>query len=95
MLFVVLLVLVFFILRFSSKFNSKNIRAPYMCGENTNDIRGIEFTGPAESKDEVVVHNYYLETVFGEGKLTLLTSVVAASTILIMFGVVVEKWLIK
>ena len=94
MLFVVLLVLVYFVLRFSSKFNSKNIRAPYMCGENTEDIRGIEFMGPGDAKDEVVVHNYYLDGVFGEGRLTLLTSLIAAATILIMFGVVVEKWLV-
>jgi len=95
MLFVILLMLVFFILRFSSKFKSKNLRAPYMCGENTEDIRGIEFMGPAESKDEVVVHNYYLDGVFGEGRLTVLTSIISASGILIMFGVVVEKWLIS
>ena len=94
MLFIVLLVLVYFVLRFSSKFNAKNIRAPYMCGENTADTRGIEFMGPGDTMDEVVVHNYYLDGMFGEDKLTLITSIIAAATILIMFGVVVQKWLI-
>ena len=93
MLFIVLLVLVFFLLRFSSKFNSSNLRKPYMCGENTDDIRGIEFMGPGDTTDEVVVHNYYLDGMFGEDKLTIVTNLIAGATILVMFGVVVQKWL--
>jgi len=93
LLFSVLVVLVFFVLRFSTKFDAAKLRKPYMCGENTEDIRGIEFMGPGDTKDEVVVHNYYLDGIFGEERLTLITSIIAAATILIMFGVVVQKWL--
>lgn len=83
MLLIVLLIPIF--LRTTK---SQRIKPPYLCGENTSDARGIEFTGPGESIDNVIVHNYYFKGIFGEENLTLWANFLAGAIILIMFGVV-------
>ena len=61
-----------------------------MCGENVgDDIRGIEFTGPGDKVETVVVRNYYMESVFGENKLTFWLNILAGAIIIITLGVVI------
>ena len=61
-----------------------------MGGELANDdIRGIEFIGPMDKVENVVVHNYYLSSMFSEEKLTLWANLAATAVILVMFGVVI------
>jgi ech hydrogenase subunit A len=67
----------------------ESVKPPYLCGENTDDLRGIEFMSPGDKVENVVVHNYYLKAAFGEERLTLWTNVAAVALILIMFGVVI------
>lgn len=88
--FVIIFVLIITIPYFLKKTKPDNIKPPYLCGENVNDdIRGLEFTSPADKVENVVVHNYYLAGAFGEGRLTLWMNLIAGAIILIMFGVVV------
>lgn len=88
--FVIIFVLIITIPYFLKKTKPDNIKSPYLCGENVNDdIRGLEFTSPADKVENVVVHNYYLAGAFGEGRLTLWMNLIAGAIILIMFGVVV------
>ncbi len=69
----------------------ESVKPPYLCGENVNnDIRGLEFTSPAEKVEQVVVHNYYLKGAFGELRLTPWLNAIAGAIILIMFGVVIR-----
>ncbi len=69
----------------------ESVKPPYLCGENiNNDIRGLEFTSPADKVEEVVVHNYYLKGAFGEVRLTPWLNAIAGAIILIMFGVVIR-----
>lgn len=74
---------------FLRKTKAEAIKPPYLCGENTSDMRGIEFMSPADKVDNVVVHNYYLSGFFGENNLTLWVNLAAGAIILIMFGVVI------
>lgn len=67
----------------------EDVKPPYLCGENTEDRRGIEFTSPGDKIDNVVVHNYYMSGVFGEEKMTLWANFAAVAIILIMFGVII------
>lgn len=94
LLFAVVFLLIILMVIFGKNFNDDNIREPYLCGENTGDIRGIEFVGPQDKKQAVVVHNYYLENTFGEEILTKIINSVAIAGIIIMFGVVIQKWII-
>lgn len=94
LLFAVVFLLIILMVIFNKTFNDDNIREPYLCGENTGDIRGIEFVGPQDKKQSVVVHNYYLENTFGEVMLTRIVNGIAISGIIIMFGVVIQKWII-
>ena len=87
--FLLLLFIIVTIPYFLRKTKPESIKAPYLCGENTDDMRGIEFVSPADKVDNVVVHNYYLTGAFGEERLTLWTNLVAGAIILIMFGVVI------
>ncbi|HEX2999679.1 MAG TPA: proton-conducting transporter membrane subunit, partial [Armatimonadota bacterium] len=66
----------------------ERVKPPYFGGDlANNDIRGIEFIGPGEKIENIVVHNYYLAGTFSEEHLTFLTSAIALAIILIMFGV--------
>lgn len=67
----------------------EKVKPPYFGGELANDdIRGIEFIGPGEKIEQVVVHNYYLASIFGEDKLAIWAGLVALAVVLVMFGVV-------
>jgi len=88
--FAVIVVLMLLIPYFLRKTKSETVKKPYLCGENTDDIRGIEFMSPGEKVENVVVRNYYLSGIFGEANLTLWTNIVAGAIILIMFGVVIK-----
>lgn len=74
---------------FLRKARPESIKPPYLCGENTNDIRGIEFVSVADKKENVIVRNYYLSGAFGEDKLTVWCNAIAGALILIMFGVII------
>lgn len=87
--FIVVFAVMITIPYFLHKTKAETIKPPYLCGENTSDMRGIEFTSPADKVDNVVVHNYYLTGFFGESNLTLWVNLAAGAIILIMFGVVI------
>lgn len=74
---------------FLHKTKAETIKAPYLCGENTEDMRGIEFISPGDKVENVLVHNYYMSGFFGEKNLTLWVNLAAGAIILIMFGVVI------
>ncbi len=88
-LFMILFFMALLVPYFLSKVKIESIKLPYLCGENTDDIRGIEFIGPSDIKSDVIVHNYYLTGIFGEENLTPWTNIAAGAIILIMFGVVI------
>ncbi len=88
--FIVLFAIVLTIPVFIRRTKPEKIKPPYMGGENINDdIRGIEFTGPGEKVESVIVHNYYFKNLLGEERLTLVVNLIAGAIILIMFGVVI------
>lgn len=72
-----------------TKVHFAEIRPPYFGGElANNDIRGIEFMGPGEKVERVVVRNYYFNNMFSEEKLSIILMAIASVIILIMLGVV-------
>jgi ech hydrogenase subunit A len=73
---------------FLRKTKPDTIKQPYMCGENVAGSN-IQFVGPADKSEQVVVRNYYMSGTFGEDNLTLWTNLVAGAIILVMFGVVI------
>jgi ech hydrogenase subunit A len=87
--FIVVFFVMLLIPLFMKKAKPETIKAPYLCGENTSDTRGIDFMSPGDKVDQVIVRNYYLDSVFGEKNLTLWVNIVAGAIILIMFGVVI------
>lgn len=88
-LFIIIFALVFAIPLVFSRTRPERVKPPYFGGElANNDIRGIEFIGPGEKIETIVVHNYYLASLFGEQSLTLWLSLAAGAVILVMFGVV-------
>lgn len=88
-LFVILLALIVLIPILIRKTRPENVKPPYLCGSNaSDDIRGLEFIGPKDKENDVIVRNFYLTNVFGENKLTLATNLIAIAIILVMFGVV-------
>ncbi len=69
----------------------ERVKPPYFGGDlANNDIRGIDFYGPGDKVEQIVVHNYYLASKFGEEKLTLCMNLLAIAVICVMFGVVVR-----
>ena len=88
--FLILFAVILTIPYFLRKTKPERIKPPYMGGEQANDdIRGIEFIGPGDKLESVVVHNYYFSRVLGEQNLTLWTNIIAGAIILVMFGVVI------
>jgi len=88
--FMLLFVLMVTIPYFLHKTKPERIKPPYLGGElANNDIRGLEFIGPGDKLETVVVQNYYFTRVLGEDKLTIWTNVLAIAIILVMFGVVI------
>lgn len=88
--FIIIFVLMITIPYFLRKTKPESIKLPYLCGENNDDIRGIEFVGPGDKLEDVIVRNYYLKGIFGEKNITLWANIVAGAIILIMFGVVIR-----
>lgn len=88
--FIILFAIVLTIPIFIRRTRPEKIKPPYMGGENVNDdIRGIEFMGPGDKVESVIVHNYYFKNLLGEERLTLVVNLIAGAIILIMFGVVI------
>ena len=86
--FLILLLIVLMIPYLFNKNRPVRVKPPYLCGANTDDLKGLLFNGPADTVDNVVVHNYYFAGAFGEEYLTPWINLVAGAIILIMFGVV-------
>lgn len=86
--FLILFLIAFMIPYVIYRTRPERVKPPYLCGENTEDLKGFEFTGPGDQINHVVVHNYYFAGVFEEKNLTLWTNFIAGAIILIMFGVV-------
>lgn len=87
--FIVVFVVMLTIPLFINRTKPEAVKAPYLCGSNTQDPRGIEFVGPGDKTVNVIVRNYYLSGTFGEGNLTIWLNIIAGAMILIMFGVVI------
>lgn len=88
--FMVLLLVMLTIPYYLRKTKPERIKPPYLGGELANDdIRGIEFIGPGDKLENVVVTNYYFTRVLGEQNLTLWVNLAAGAIILVMFGVVI------
>ncbi len=86
--FIVLLVVMLTIPLFINRTKPEAIKAPYLCGSNTDDHKGLEFIGPGDKNVSIIVRNYYLSGTFGESNLSIWLNVIAGALILIMFGVV-------
>jgi NADH:ubiquinone oxidoreductase subunit 5 (chain L)/Multisubunit Na+/H+ antiporter, MnhA subunit len=86
--FLILLSLFLLMLYFFNR-SKAQLKPPYLCGANNDDLRGIEFNAPGNTVENVIVHNYYLAGAFGEASLTTWANFIAGAIILIMFGVVV------
>jgi ech hydrogenase subunit A len=88
--FIIVFAVIITIPYFLRKTRPERVRPPYFGGELAHeDIRGIDFIGPMDKIENIVVHNYYFSGVFGEGNLTLWMNIVAGAIILVMFGVVI------
>lgn len=88
--FIILFIVILTIPYFLRKTKPERIKPPYLGGELANDdIRGIEFIGPGDKVENVIVTNYYFTRVLGEQNLTLWVNLVAGAIILVMFGVVI------
>ncbi|MBP5274985.1 MAG: NADH-quinone oxidoreductase subunit L [Abditibacteriota bacterium] len=86
--FLLIFILMLFIPWMVSKTKSEIIRPPYFGGElYGNDIRGIDFMGPKDKVEQVIVRNYYFRGVFGSDTLARLFLSVSIGIILIMVGV--------
>lgn len=88
--FIIVLLLMVAIPFFSHRLKPARLKPPYLCGDNaSDDMRGLEFISPGDKKENVVVRNYYMQSVFGEEKLTLGANIIAGALILIIIGVVI------
>jgi ech hydrogenase subunit A len=88
--FVIILILMVAIPIFSNKIKPNRLKPPYLCGGNVDeDFKGLEFIAPGDKVDKVVVRNYYMESVFGENKLTFYSNIIAGAIIIITLGVVI------
>ena len=58
---------------------------PWVGGELANhDIRGIEFIGPGDRTEQIVVHSYYMEGIFSEKYLVIPASFISILLIVTM-----------
>ena len=88
--FCLMLFLVLIFPLFVFKLKPKEARPPYTGGELTNnDIRGIDFMGPGEKVEKVVVRNYYFGNIFSETILSLPLTCIGIFIIIIMLGAVI------
>ena len=85
MLVMALLSLVFYLFL---RNRSARFEPPWVGGELANhDIRGIEFIGPGDRTEQIVVHSYYMEGVFSEKNLVIPASFVSILLIVTMLWV--------
>lgn len=87
--FLILFILFIILPYFFNKSKPQMVKPPYLCGANTDDPKGLEFNAPANTVENVIVHNYYFSGAFGEAALTPWANFIAGAIILIMFGVVI------
>lgn len=88
--FAVVLLVMLTIPLYFKRVKPDTIRPPYLCGENTTDEKGIEFTSVSDKVNNVVVRNYYMTGFFGEKNLTLWMNIISTGIILVMLGVVMR-----
>ncbi|AEY68072.1 NADH-quinone oxidoreductase subunit L [Clostridium sp. BNL1100] len=88
--FGVILILMVAIPIIANRIKPARLKPPYLCGSNVDeDLRGLEFISPGDKVEKVVVRNYYMESVFGENKLTFWLNLAAGAIIIILLGVVI------
>lgn len=88
--FIIILALIVAIPIIANRIKPSRLKPPYLCGANTtDDEKGIEFISPGDKVESVVVRNYYMQSAFGEEKLTFWVNIVAGAIIIIMLGVVI------
>ncbi len=89
MFFALILILMVAIPVISNRIKPSRLKPPYLCGGNVDeDLRGLQFVSPGDKPENVIVRNYYMQSVFGENKLTFWVNLVAGAVIIIMLGVV-------
>lgn len=86
-LFLVLLLVLASIPFVLARRRARNIRCPYMCGENTGDECGSGFVSARDQTFTATVGNYYAESVFGEGAVNRWAVPVSIGLILVLLGV--------
>lgn len=88
--FILVLLLMVAIPFFAHRLKPTRLKPPYLCGGNaSDDMRGLEFISPGDKTETVVVRNYYMQSVFGEEKLTTGANIIAGAIVLIIIGVVI------
>jgi ech hydrogenase subunit A len=71
-----------------AKMNKPKIVPPYSGGElSTGDRNGRTFIGPMDKSVHMRSYNYYLPSLLGEPRLTIIAGFISVMLILIMFGV--------
>ncbi|MBQ0105381.1 MAG: NADH-quinone oxidoreductase subunit L [Armatimonadetes bacterium] len=85
--FILMFVLVLLIPFFIFGLKASQVRPPYTGGElANNDVRGIEFIGPGEKVEKVIVRNYYFNNIFSEKILSMPLTGIALLIIFVMLG---------
>lgn len=88
--FVIVLALIVAIPFFANRIKPSSLKQPYLCGGNVDDdYKGIEFISPGDKVEGVIVRNYYMESVFGENKLTTMFNILAGAMMILLLGVVI------
>lgn len=89
-MFIVILLFVLVIPSIIHNTNFEKVRPPYFGGElANNDIRGIDFIGPMDREEHVIVRNYYFNNIFGGSILNNAMMAVAIAILLVLFGVII------
>lgn len=84
----VILCVVLAIVYVFGKINKPKIVPPYACGELAgNNVKGSAFIGPRDKVERVVMHNYYLTSLFSEQKLLPACGFISLLLIFVLFGV--------
>lgn len=90
MFFGLFLIILALIPVYFARTKESQVRKPYLCGENTDEMKGVEAYMPGDKVEAVIVRNYYMQSFFSEQKLTFWLNLSALAIILVMFGVVIN-----
>lgn len=73
------------------KFSPRQVREPFLCGENLADEKSsCSFRSLLDGRETALVTSYYLPSIFGESRLTAGCNLVAILILAALFGVLVN-----